>query len=401
MNISPFIIIGICTLSAFLISKAIVPVLLLVSRKKNLFDDGNGYHKVHIGLIPTLGGVAIFTAFMVVFSASSYADDFAGYGYIVAASIILFAAGLKDDLITISPNKKLAAQFLATVLIIFGADIQFTNLGGVFGTNAISPWLGIPLTFFAVIVIINSINLIDGIDGLGGGIAILASLFFGYWFYKAGSYPWAAFSFILVGAILGFLWYNRPPAKIFMGDTGSLVIGLYMSVMAIHFVEHSISISDVVYWEDAVPVIVAAVLVVPLYDTLRIFIVRKINGKSPFDADNDHVHHHLMRAGFSHAHIVVFLLSINVIILGCTIILSSFMSNTWLLISLLSMCVLLFPTNQWKRNLLKYFISGMSSKKSGDTREVCLESEIHAERFPIEEEKKNSREKVLHEVAGG
>lgn len=398
MNLPPYLLIGICALFAFVISKGLIPVLLLVSKRKNLFDDGNGHHKVHKGLIPTLGGIAIFTAFMVVFSASSFAADFGGFGYFVAASIILFGAGLKDDLLTISPNKKLAAQFIATALIIFGADIQFTNLGGVFGTHEISPWVGIPLTFFAVIVIINSINLIDGIDGLCGGIAVLASLFFGYWFYKAGLYQWTAVSFILSSAILGFLWYNRPPAKIFMGDTGSLVIGLYIAVLAIKFVEHSILISNVVYWEDAVPVIVAAVLVVPLYDTLRIFIVRMINGKSPFDADNDHVHHHLMRAGFNHAHIVVFLLSINVIILGTTIILSNYMSNTWLLVSLLSMCVLLFPTNRWKRNLLEHLIFDGSSKESDDTRESLSESEIYAESFLLEEEPKDSKEKVAHEV---
>lgn len=398
MNVSPFILIGICALFAFVISKALVPVLLLVSDKKDLFDDGNGGHKVHTGLVPTLGGIAIFSAFMVVFSASTYADNFSGFGYFVAASIILFGAGLKDDLIAISPYKKFAAQFLATALIIFGADIQFTNLGGVFGTTIISPWVGIPLTFFAIVVIINSINLIDGIDGLGGGIAILASVFFGYWFYKAGLYQWAALSFILTGSILGFLWYNRPPAKIFMGDTGSLVIGLYMAVLAINFVEFSISIKDVVYWEDAVPVIVAAVLVVPLYDTLRIFIVRMLNGKSPFDADNDHVHHHLMRAGFNHGHIVVFLLSINVIILGSTIILSNFMSNTWLLVSLLSMCVLLFPTNRWKRNLLEHLIAGGFSKKSDKKKESPSESEIYTESFLMEEEPSESKEEMVHEV---
>jgi UDP-N-acetylmuramyl pentapeptide phosphotransferase/UDP-N-acetylglucosamine-1-phosphate transferase len=389
-----------CAVLAFVVSKALVPVLLLVSKTKKLFDDGNGYHKVHTGLVPTLGGVAIFTSFMVIFSASSFAADIHGFGYFVAASIILFAAGLKDDLIVISPSKKFAAQFLAAALIIFGADIQFTNLGGVFATEEITPWIGIPLTFFTVIVIINSHNLIDGIDGLGGGIGILASTFFGYWFYKAGLYHWAAFSFTLTGSILGFLWYNYPPAKIFMGDTGSLVIGLYISVLAINFVEHSILLPDVVYWEDAVPVIVAAVLVVPLYDTLRIFLVRMYKGKSPFDADNDHVHHNLLRAGFNHSHVVVFLLSINVIILGSTIILSNYLSNTLLLFSLVGLCILLFPTNRWKRNFFERFTPDDSEneKKANNDYHPVSDSEIYSDSFLLDGKDKNSKEKVAHEV---
>lgn len=400
MNLSPYFLIGICAVLAFIISKTLVPVLLLVSKKKKLFDDGNGYHKVHHGLIPTLGGVAIFTSFMVTFSASSYAEDIHGFGYFVAASMILFSAGLKDDLIVISPSKKLAAQFLAAALIILGSGIQFTNLGGVFATESISPWVGIPLTFFAVIVIINSHNLIDGIDGLAGVIGILASSFFGYWFYKAGLYHWAAFAFTLTGSILGFLWYNYPPAKIFMGDTGSLVIGLCISVLAISFVEHSILLPDVVYWEDAVPVIVAAVLVVPLYDTLRIFLLRMYRGKSPFDADNDHIHHQLLRSGFDHAHIVIFLLSINVIILGSTIILSNYLSNTWLLVSLIVLSLLLFPTNGWKRNLFEYIVSDKFEKEEAadQTEDSTSESELYSENFLPDEKEKESQKKVVHEL---
>jgi UDP-N-acetylmuramyl pentapeptide phosphotransferase/UDP-N-acetylglucosamine-1-phosphate transferase len=400
MEIHNFYIILAGVLVAFWISKALIPVLLLVSERKRLFDDGDGHHKLHTGLVPTLGGVAIFTAFMVTFSASSYADDISGFGYFVAASVILFAAGLKDDLIVISPSKKLAAQFLATALIVFGAGMQFTNLGGVFGAELISPWFGIPLTFFSVIVIINSHNLIDGIDGLGGGIGILASLFFGYWFYKAGLYQWAAFSFILTGSVFGFLWYNFSPAKIFMGDTGSLIIGLYVAVLAINFVEHSIVISDVVYWEDAIPVIAAAVLVVPLYDTLRIFILRMFKGKSPFEADHDHVHHHLLSAGFTHSQTVVFLLSLNVIILGSTIVLSNYVSNTWLLISLLIMSLLLFPTNHWKRKLIEpYTKTWRNQKINGRNGLASEEPDFSPEENLINEKEINSKnKKVTQEV---
>lgn len=375
MEISDIYLITFWTLIAFFISKAMIPVLLLIAEKKRLFDDGDDFRKLHEGLIPTLGGVAIFTAFIISFSASSFADEIEGFGYFVSASFILFVAGLKDDIIIISPKKKLAAQFLATALIVFGCDMQFTNMGGVFGAYEISPWVGIPLTFYTVIVVINAYNLIDGIDSLGGSVGVFVAGFFGYWFYQAGMYSFAMLSFVLAGSILGFLWYNRPPAKIFMGDTGSLMIGFFISILAINYVEYSLITPNVVFWQPAAPIIVAAVMAVPLYDTLRIFIIRALRGESPFEADKDHIHHHLLEIGFSHGQIVMFLLSLNVIILGVIIISSLYVSNTWLLAILLGTCVLLFPTNHFKRRLLEPFVSEKWKIKSIDEEDVEKETE--------------------------
>ena len=403
MQIPEFYHIVFWTIAAFWISKSIIPILLLISEKKHLFDDGDDYRKLHKGLIPTLGGVAIFTAFLISFSASSFANEIQGYGYFIAASVILFGAGLKDDLIIISPNKKFTAQFLATALIVFGCDMYFTSLGGVFGIESLSVWTGIPLTFFTVIVVINAFNLIDGIDGLAGSMGVLSAGFFGCWFYLAGLYSYSIFSFILVGAILGFLWFNRPPAKIFMGDTGSLIIGFFMSVLAINFVEYSRILPEVVFWQSASPIIVAAVMVVPLYDTLRIFIIRALNGKSPFEADQEHVHHHLIKSGFSHGQLVVLLLIINIFILGSVIILSNYLSNTWLLVFLLTECVLIFPTNHFKRKMLKPFVSDKWGKQMDNDNSyiefIELESNgIHfLSEFDEEKDQKN-KEETLQEA---
>jgi UDP-N-acetylmuramyl pentapeptide phosphotransferase/UDP-N-acetylglucosamine-1-phosphate transferase len=180
MDIPDIFFIGFWTIVAFALAKNMIPVLLLIAKRKHLFDDGDEDHrKLHDGLVPTLGGVAIFTAFIISYSASSFADNIDGYGYFVSAACILFAACLKDDFIVISPVKKLVAQIAATALIVFGCGMQFTNLGGVFGIYAISPWIGIPLTFFTVIVVINAFNLIDGIDGLGGALGIFVIGFLG------------------------------------------------------------------------------------------------------------------------------------------------------------------------------------------------------------------------------
>lgn len=358
MNLPEIYLIAIWAVISFFISKTTIPVLILLAKKKNLYDESDDFRKLHDGLIPTLGGVAIFSAFIISYSASSLAGQFQGFGYFIAASFILFAAGMKDDLITISPVKKLTAQILATALLVFGCDIQFTHMGGVFGIEAISPWVGIPLTFYTVIVVINAFNLIDGIDGLGGSVGVFVSLFFSYWFYQAGLYSLTAQALILAGSILGFLWYNRPPAKIFMGDTGSLMIGFFISVLAINFVEYSLVVPNLVFWQPAAPIIVAAVMAVPLYDTLRIFTLRALKGKSPFEADKDHIHHHLLEFGFSHGQIITILLGLNLLVLSIVIGASSFLSNTLLLALLLSLCVVLFPTNRYKRKLLQPFIPG-------------------------------------------
>ena len=274
----------------------------------------------------------------------------------MAASVILFSAGLKDDILVISPLKKVFAQLAAIALVIFGSGIYFTNLGGVFGIQAIPDWAGILLTFFMMVVVINAVNLIDGIDGLAGSIGIIASLFFGIWFYIAGYFGIAVLSGILAASLAGFLWYNVPPAKIFMGDTGSLLVGLYLSIFAVLFVNYSISNAAVTGWQHAAPILAAAILVVPLYDTLRIFIVRVFNGSSPFQPDTEHVHHHLLRMNMTHGQATIYLTVTTLLVTGSTLLLSYYISNTWLFFWLLAISCLVFPTNSLKRNVLTTFM---------------------------------------------
>ncbi|MDZ7681656.1 MAG: MraY family glycosyltransferase [Fodinibius sp.] len=150
--------------------------------------------------------------------------------------MILFFTGLKDDLVTLSATKKLAAQLTATGLIVFGSGMVIDNFQGVFGLAEIPYWMAMPVTFFTVVVVINAINLIDGIDGLAGGIGAIASTVFGAGFLYVGQLPMAMFSFCLSGALLGFLYYNFSPASIFMGDTGSMLLGFLLSVQAIEFI---------------------------------------------------------------------------------------------------------------------------------------------------------------------
>lgn len=378
------------TIAAFWISKVIVPVLILVAERSNLYDEPDYDRKVHVGNIPTLGGVAIFSAVLVAFSASSFAEQLEGYGYVVAASIVLFSAGIKDDLVGISPTKKIITQFLSASLVIFGAGVYFQSFGGVFGFNAIPAWVGVPVTYFTIIAVINAFNLVDGIDSLAGGVAVISASFFGYWFYAAGHFALAAFSGILIASILGFLWHNRPPAKIFMGDTGSLIVGFYLSFLAISFINLASTTSSVIIWQPAAVVLAIAALIVPLYDTFRVFILRLIRGKSPFAPDRTHVHHHLLDAGFSHGQASIFLFLVNIFVLSFAILFSQYMSNTVLLGSVLLISTLFFPTNRWKRKALRYI--SLREKRSKTPKWEVIDQKPDAEVLAQLENERKVRE---------
>jgi len=287
------------------------------------------------------------------FSVSPWADGLGGFSYLVGALLILFFTGLKDDLIVLSATKKLVAQFTAAGLIIFGSGILIDNFHGVFGLAEIPYWVAVPVTFFTVVVVINAVNLIDGIDGLAGGIGAIASVIFGAAFLYVGQVPMAMFSFCLTGALLGFLYYNFSPASIFMGNTGSMLLGFLLSVQAIEF----IALSEVPAFADlfgtASAILPVAILGFPLFDTIRVVLKRVRRRKSIFDPGQDHVHHELLRMGFSHRNASLMLYGKSVMLVVVTGILAWFKVNpNILLAAVLLSSVLIFPTNGMKRGMI-------------------------------------------------
>ncbi|MBL4706687.1 MAG: undecaprenyl/decaprenyl-phosphate alpha-N-acetylglucosaminyl 1-phosphate transferase, partial [Flavobacteriales bacterium] len=178
------------------------------------------------------------------------------------------------------------------------------------------------LSVFAYIVIVNAYNLIDGVDGLAAGIGLINSCMFAGWFYYTGNVPLALLAMILAGALLGFLVFNFNPAKIFMGDSGSMVIGAIISVLAISMInedESRVRESMGMLAKIPTPVFAMSVLVYPLVDTLRVFAVRALKGNSPFSADRNHIHHRLIEAGLSHKQTVLLLYGFNVVVVGASI----------------------------------------------------------------------------------
>jgi len=292
---------------AFLIAIFAVPSIIRVAHLKNILDQPN-FRTVHEELTPRLGGLAMFAGFMS--ALTIFADLDNGVQQLLAGCVILFFIGLKDDLIAISAMKKFAVQLLATGIVMFIADIRITSFQGIFGIGELDIGISYFFTFFVIIGITNSINLIDGLDGLAGTLVIIACVSFGVYFqlYGGASYAnYAAVAFCLVGGILGFLRYNFYKATIFMGDTGSLLCGFIISVLAIQFIE--------MRQVEAAPSVALGILFIPLFDTIRVFTIRIFKGKSPFIPDKNHVHHRLLAMGFSQVSTVLILAAINIIVI--------------------------------------------------------------------------------------
>lgn len=299
---------------AFLVTFFSIPVVINIAKVKKLFDEPDE-RKVHKSVIPTLGGIGIFSGFIMGILICSPVGTNPQFQYLVAAAFIIFFLGLKDDIMILSASKKFVVQVIAAAVLIRFGGIYFHNLQGFLGIYEIPYLAGYIISAFTIIVITNSFNLIDGVDGLAGSLGFVTTTAFGIYFFFAGEISYAVMSFALAGSIASFLIYNFAPAKIFMGDTGSLLIGLINSILVIKFISISGAANAVVPIASA-PAIGFAVLIIPLFDTLRVFGIRILDRRSPFSPDRLHVHHFLLDLGYSHKKVVFTLVGANLFFIG-------------------------------------------------------------------------------------
>lgn len=327
------LVLGLVFVTAFLVVLYSTPPLIKVAILKRLFDEP-GERKIHTRVIPTIGGIIIFAATL--FSYSLWFElDFSKirnmfelsqvYQYIrefkliVATLLLLFFVGIKDDIIGTAPIKKLIAQVLAALVLVLVGNFRITGLHGIFEVYEIPYWASVFLSLFTFIVVINAFNLIDGVDGLAAGVGFIVTMTFGVWFILAGDVILASLAFALGGSLLGFLVFNFNPAKIFMGDSGSLTIGLIACVLAIKLIEYPIDKLQGLQLYLSKPVFVIATLIYPLADTLRVFTVRAATGVSPFSADRNHLHHRLIDCGLGHRATVIIIYFFNMLVIGISV----------------------------------------------------------------------------------
>lgn len=335
-----------------------IPVIINISKLKDLMAEIQD-RSSHQELTPTLGGVAIFAATLISYFLWDNPNEGHDVHLVISAIIILFFLGIKDDILILSPRKKLYIQIAASLLVISFGDLRLTNLYGIFNIYEVSYIVGIIFTTFIFIAVTNAINLIDGIDGLAGMVGLFASMIFSYVFFIHNLFAVSTLALALAGSLCGFLRYNWSiKNKIFMGDTGSLIVGFLLSFFAVKFVIINTNyMFDPELMRDA-PLFVVILLMLPVFDTVRMFLVRLIDGKSPFVGDRKHLHHILIDLNFSHLTSTIILLSFNTLILIIFIKLSSLLTISNLLFFVIFVFIIYC--------LISYFLSNIVDKKHID-----------------------------------
>ena len=293
-------------LTALLISYLAIPKLIYFAEKLRLLDDA-GDRSSHKGSTPFFGGIAIFTG---IICSLLFWADIENIQYILVSILIVFIVGVIDDLRQITAFKKLIGQIIATLILIFLGDMHIDSMHGVLGVYDLPLWIGTLFTIFVVIVITNGYNLIDGVDGLAGGIGLLSSFSFGVIALIMEQTDMALIAFTLMGALFGFLKYNVFPARIFMGDTGSLVVGMILSILAINCIKYGL-VTETFKLQNKGPLLAISFLAIPLFDSLRVFVIRSVKGDGPLVAGRDHIHHAFLDLNYGHKYTSIVLCAIS------------------------------------------------------------------------------------------
>ena len=350
---------------SFIIAFLAIPVVIQVAEKKKLYDIPDE-RKLHTRLVASLGGVGIFGGFILASLLSIQVYLNPEFQYFFAAAFIIFFLGLKDDIVILSASKKFVGQLIAASILIHLGDIRLTSMHGILGFEQVPEAFGLALSYLTIIVVINSFNLIDGVDGLATSLGILTTLVFGIYFTAIDYQAYGLMAFALAGSLVAFLIFNHHPAKIFMGDSGSLLIGLVNAILVIKF----INVASTPVVSLPVPSTVAvgvAILIVPLLDTLRVFSIRILKGRSPFSPDRNHVHHLLLDAGLNHAAVTLACTGINIAFMLLAWF-GRYMGSSYLLLIMLTIAFsglgLLYYRNPRHRMVIERGLNGKLEMKS-------------------------------------
>ncbi len=324
-----------------LVSLIAIPSIIFIANTRGLFDDAGIERKTHSKGISRLGGVGIFFSFTIISLLFARYDAFLPTNILLTACIILFAIGLKDDLASAGPGTKFFIQFLVAAILVILGNVRLTSLYGVFNMQELEFIPSVLISIVTIMFMVNAFNLIDGIDGLAGTIGIVVNLTFAILFLHMDQVELATLAFSMVGALAGFLYYNYTPSRIFMGDTGSLLIGLISVVLAIKFIElNKIGSKELDPVFISAPATAVAVVIIPLFDTFRVFTLRIIKKRSPFNADRNHIHHRILRLGFTHLQATFSLALTNIVFIYLAIFFKDW-GNFVLIFVFLGLCVLI------------------------------------------------------------
>lgn len=322
--------------TAFVVTMIVMPPLIKIINRFRFFDVPD-LRKEHSTPIPTMGGIASCFGMAAgcllwfQFSRDSFSVSF------FFSVGVLFAIGVMDDLKNLSARYKLGIQIAVSFLIAF-SGVRITSFGGLFGIHELSVSAQYSFTVLALTGITNAFNLIDGIDGLAGGLGFMSLVILGLFLTLSGDANNAIIAFALGGGLLGFLYYNFNPAKIFMGDTGSLVLGFVVAVLCIRLIQLNTGVAEPVL--PQAPVFVLSIVALPVFDTIRVFALRIWRGDSPFSPDKNHIHHLLTNNGWSHGMAAKLLCGVHALVL----IVGYFLKNISQIAGVLILTAMMFVT---------------------------------------------------------
>lgn len=302
------IVLAACIISMIL-EMMILPRIIYIAKKKRLFDLPDK-RKRHDMPIPRLGGmsftpvillVGLFTLF-IRFKYQIWSEELMLYRVLeiillVCGLLFIYMLGAKDDLVGVGFKKKFVIQFIAAFCIV-GSGVYINNLYGLFGIYEIPDVVGIILSIGLIMFTTNAINLIDGADGLASGISAVALIVYGIMFSIYDMWTYTCIAFITIGMLIPFFYYNffHPTRKIFMGDTGSLTLGYLLAFMILRLSKYP---PVVEIMPSGLILLVLSALFIPLFDALKVMVVRISMGKGPFSPDRNHIHHKLIDLGLS------------------------------------------------------------------------------------------------------
>lgn len=287
--------------------------VLRIALRKRLFAEQSA-RSSHQEPTPAFGGISIFIVVMITLLLTIGVGFENSIGFTLASCFILFILGLKDDLFGVSPRIKFFTQILAAILFVMNPDFELGHLSGFIGIGNISSNWAYFIGIFFIVALVNAFNLIDGIDGLSGMTAIVSFTVFGVYFFVNDHYAYSIFCTTLIGALTSFLTFNfaKPGGKMFMGDSGALVVGFLIATFALHILELQPQNTFAGFYPKNAPLFVLSVLIIPVLDTARIILIRLSNGQRPWRADRSHLHHVLLDLGYNHKQATARLIGLQV-----------------------------------------------------------------------------------------
>ena len=293
----------------------VFPKVLHIALSKNIVDNPNA-RKLQRVPVPVLGGVAVMFGILVALSACRLFYDCSDLFTIMLAMLVMLYVGTIDDITELSPRTRFIIEILLVLMLIYTCGYSINDFHGLWGIGSVSPWVSIPLTVVAVVGIVNAINLIDGVDGYSSGYSIMACTIFGVFFYVAGDVNMVMLASVCVASLIPFFFHNvfGKSSKMFIGDGGTLVMGLVMSIFVLNILKSETCCLHYDSWGLGLVPFTLAVLAVPVFDTVRVMSRRVMRGTSPFRPDKTHLHHLFISMGFSHITTTISILLLNLLV---------------------------------------------------------------------------------------